>query len=259
VREFKGAQNFVRKNFLIYVVVRKFAPFLCRFLDLEDGFSFLSSIQPANSTIAIDVGSNDGTSIALISRHVTPVIVSCFDPVRAPNSSTPSNAEISYFPFGLGDVTDNLSIFTPVVKGFRLTQYSSAQKDRLHHQLLHDLGLSPRDISLEEREVQIRRLDDLNLRPFFIKIDVEGNELKVLRGSQETIRMHRPVILVEIQNEALYKEISDFMATLRYANFAPSPPKFDKWSEITLQTQFIARYNNYLWLPIESSPSWTYK
>jgi len=228
-------------------------------VDLEDGFSFLSSIQPSRGTIAIDVGSNDGTSIALISRHVTPVIVSCFDPVRAPISSTPSNTEISYFPFGLGDVTGNLSIFTPVVKGFRLTQYSSAQKERLHHQLLHDLGLSPRDVSLEEREVQIRRLDDLNLRPFFIKIDVEGNELKVLRGSQETIRIHRPVILVEIQNEALYTEISDFMATLRYANFAPSPPKFDKWSEITLQTQFIARYNNYLWLPIESSPSWTYK
>jgi FkbM family methyltransferase len=259
VREFKGAQNFVRKNFYIYLAVRKFAPFLCRFLDLEDGFSFLSNIQPSTGSIAIDVGSNDGTSIALISKHVIPVNVSCFDPVRAPISSTPSRAQISYFQFGLGDVTDNLSMFTPVVKGFRLTQYSSAQKGRLRHQLLHDLGLSIEDITLEEKVVQIRRLDDLDLRPFFIKIDVEGNELKVLRGSQETIRMHRPVILVEIQNEAFYKEISDFMATLRYANFAPSPPKFDKWSDVTLQTEFDTRYNNYLWLPIESSPNWTYK
>jgi len=259
VREYIGVQHIVRKNFYIYLALRKFAPFLCRFFDLEDGFSFLSSIQPSTGTIAIDVGSNDGTSISLISKHVTPVIVNCFDPVRAPISSTPTNTRISYFPFGLGDVTDDISIFTPVVKGFRLTQYSSAQKDRLHHQLLHDLGLNPRDISLEERAVQIRRLDDLNLRPFFIKIDVEGNELKVLRGSQETIRMHRPVILVEIQNKALYNEISDFMTSLRYANFAPSPPKFDKWSDVALQTEFVARYNNYLWLPIESSPNWTYK
>ncbi len=259
MREFKGTQNFVRKNFYIYLVVRKFAPFLCRFLDLEDGFSFLSSIQPSTGAIAIDVGSNDGTSVALISRHVSPVYIACFDPVRAPISSTPSKTHISFFPFGLGDATDDLSIFTPVVKGFRLTQYSSAQKDRLHRQLFHDLGLNLQDISLEERLVQIRRLDELNLRPFFIKVDVEGNELKVLRGSQETIQINRPVILVEIQNEALYKEISDFMTTLRYANFAPSPPKYDKWSNVTLQTEFIARYNNYLWLPIESSPNWIYK
>lgn len=259
MREFKGVQNLVRKNFYVYLAVRKFAPFLCRFLDLEDGFSFLSAIQPFTGAIAIDVGSNDGTSIALISKHVTPVVVTCFDPVRAPITSNSSRAQISYFPFGLGDVTDNLSIFTPVVKGFRLTQYSSAQKDRLHAQLFHDLGLNLQEIFLEEQLVKIRRLDELNLRPFFIKVDVEGNELNVLRGSQETIRINRPVILVEIQNESSYKEISDFMTTLRYANFAPSPPNHDSWSDITLQTEFIARYNNYLWLPFESSPNWTYK
>jgi FkbM family methyltransferase len=259
VREFRGAQNFVRKNFYVYLAVRKFAPFLCRFLDLEDGFSFLSSIQPSTGTIAIDVGSNDGTSVALISKHVIPVNVSCFDPVRAPISFSPSRAKISYFPFGLGDVTDNLNIFTPVVKGFRLTQYSSAHKDRLRHQLLHDLGLDMQDVSLEERVVQIRRLDELKLQPFFIKIDVEGNELKVLRGAQKTIQLNRPVILVEIQNESLYSEISDFMKSMGYANFAPSPPKFDEWGDPALQTEFDVRYNNYLWLPIESSPNWTYK
>lgn len=259
MREFKGAQNFVRRNFYVYLAVRKFAPYLCRYLDLEDGFSFLSCIQPSNSTIAIDVGSNDGTSIALISKYVTPVKVSCFDPVRAPISYTPSKTEISYFKIGLGDVSDNLNIFTPVVKGFRLTQYSSSHRDRLHHQLIHDLGLNLEDISLEEKLVQIKRLDDLKLRPFFIKIDVEGNELKVLRGSQESIQIHRPVILVEIQNEASYREISDFMSTLNYANFAPSPPKFHKWDDLVLQTKFLARYNNYLWLPNEPSSSWTYK
>lgn len=249
----------MRKNFFIYLVLRKFAPLLCRFLDLEDGFSFLSSIEPSTGTIAIDVGSNDGTSVALISKHVTPVIISCFDPVRAPISFTPKKTQISYFPFGLGDYTHNISLFTPVVKGFRLSQYSSAQKDRLHHQLLHDLGLNFRDISLEEKVVQIRRLDELNLQPFFIKIDVEGYELHVLRGSQETIRLHRPIVLVEIQNQDLYKEVSEFMIALGYVNFVPSSPKFNKWNGLALQTRFNSRYNNYLWLPTETSPSWSYK
>ncbi len=259
MREFNGAQNFVRKNFYVYLAIRKFAPFLCRILDLEDGFSFLSNVQPTTGTIAIDVGSNDGTSISLISKHVNPVNVSCFDPVRAPISSTPNKALISYFPYGLGEVTDISKIFVPVVKGFRLTQYSSTEKERMLHQLHHDLGLNTQDIFLEERVVLIRRLDDLSLRPFFLKVDVEGNELKVLRGSQETIQANRPVVLVEIQNEISYKEISDFMSPLKYANFVPSTSKLNRWGNAVLRTEFDARYNNYLWLPAESSPNWTYK
>lgn len=259
MREFNGAQRFVRRNFYFYLALRKFAPFLCRFLNLEDGFSFLSTIQPKANSIAIDVGSNDGTSIALISKHVVAVSVSCFDPVRAPISSATSQAKISYFPFGLGEAKGNLSIFTPIVRGFRLTQYSSMEKDRLLFQLQHDLGLNPQVISFEEKMVRICRLDDLNLRPFFIKIDVEGSELSVLRGSQQTIRKYLPVVLVEIQNEIAYKEISDFMISLGYANFVPSPPKFDNWTETRLQTEFVTRFNNYLWLPNQPSPTWAYK
>ena len=43
-----------------------------------------------------------------------------------------------------------------------------------------------------------RRLDDLDLpRPDFIKLDVEGFELDVLRGGERTIREGRPVIALE--------------------------------------------------------------
>jgi len=259
VREFSGAQNLVRKNFYIYLAARKFAPFLCRIVDLEHGFAFLSNIHPSKEAIAIDVGSNDGTSISLISKHIKPVNVTCFDPVRAPISSTPGSALVTYFPFGLGDIAHNSRIFTPIVKGFRLTQYSSSQKDRLLFQLQHDLGLNPQDITMEEKVMMIYRLDDLNLRPFFVKVDVEGSELKVLKGGQETIRINRPVILVEIQNEDLYRQIADFMTTLKYANFAPAPPKFTKWNKLILRTEFDIRFNNYIWLPIETSPNWKFR
>jgi FkbM family methyltransferase len=52
-------------------------------------------------------------------------------------------------------------------------------------------------------EVTAETLDDYCLRhdicPGFLKIDVEGNELRIFRGGMETLRKYQPAILVEIE------------------------------------------------------------
>lgn len=50
-------------------------------------------------------------------------------------------------------------------------------------------------------EVDARRLDDMRLPPpDFIKIDVEGAELFVLQGAENTIRTSHPTMLIEHHN-----------------------------------------------------------
>lgn len=47
-------------------------------------------------------------------------------------------------------------------------------------------------------EVQLERLDDVVAEPpTFVKIDVEGGEEAVLRGAQETLERHRPLVALE--------------------------------------------------------------
>lgn len=259
MRDFRGLQKFVRQNIYIYIAVRKFAPYICQYFELEDGFSFLSEIQFKSSAVAMDVGSNDGTSISLISKHIKGVRIECFDPVRSPINLRQTNAQVFFNSFGLSETGGHSTIYIPVVKGTKITQYSSLLKDAMVSQMRHDLSLKEEDIQLVEQDVEFRRMDDLALCPFFIKVDVEGSELNVLRGGRSTLVKNLPIVLVEIQNSEIYDEIASFFKEIDYANYIPNTSKKNRWIDVGLNSKFDIRYNNYLWLPNQPSPTWTYK
>lgn len=54
--------------------------------------------------------------------------------------------------------------------------------------------------------VEMMALDAMVLSPSFIKVDVEGHELRVLKGAVKTIARSKPVLLVEINESALNKQ-----------------------------------------------------
>ena len=62
--------------------------------------------------------------------------------------------------------------------------------------------VEPRVASGERSKVEVKLtpLDDLDLHDVaFVKIDVEGHELPVLRGAKRTLTQQRPVVLIEIE------------------------------------------------------------
>jgi FkbM family methyltransferase len=75
-------------------------------------------------------------------------------------------------------------------------------------------------------QISVRRLDDViepTVRVLLYKIDVEGHEYEALRGSEQTIRRNRPIILFE----QLPQEISsgssrtiDLLRSFGYSSFA---------------------------------------
>ena len=71
----------VRKHFYPYVIARKYAKFICKFIYLEDGFKILDYVSEINNSSAIDIGCNDGTSIAMIRKKHKEAIIHAFDPV----------------------------------------------------------------------------------------------------------------------------------------------------------------------------------
>lgn len=67
--------------------------------------------------------------------------------------------------------------------------------------------------------ITIKVLDKLNLQNIgFIKIDVEGYELNVLKGSINTIKNNKPVIVIELNYKTKnnHKEIVELLESLGY-------------------------------------------
>lgn len=103
-------------------------------------------------------------------------------------------------PAALGDVAGEATLTLPV-EGQRLNQGRAS--------LLDQDGVG--------RVVPVLRLDDLDLpRPLaFVKCDVEGYELSVLRGGLDLLRSDEPTLLVEIEDRHAGDLVPDTFGLLR--------------------------------------------
>jgi FkbM family methyltransferase len=82
-----------------------------------------------------------------------------------------------------------------------------------------------------------------------VKADVEGAELKVLRGGLETLRRHRPAIQLEIKTPHLAKygaSADEVVAFLRELGYGMRCRVEDAWQPVECVT---AERRNYLYLP----------
>ena len=69
----------------------------------------------------------------------------------------------------------------------------------------------------ESFEIKSKQLDSFNFtnKISFIKIDVEGHETEVIKGSEQTIKNNKPTLLVEIEEQYTQKKVEN---TLKYIN-----------------------------------------
>ena len=75
-------------------------------------------------------------------------------------------------------------------------------------------------------------IDDLtqihNIKPNFIKLDIEGAEFEALKGSNETLRICRPQICLECTHEKDFIKINEFLKIYNYKPFVFINKKLQK-------------------------------
>jgi FkbM family methyltransferase len=117
---------------------------------------------------------------------------------------------VTLFPMGLSDRPGRLNLYIPLAKG-----------------ATHEASFVTRatcDRESRAVEVDVTTLDAVFANrpraPHFIKIDVEGHELAVLHGGAETLKRHRPILLIECEARHRpsgdVKPVFDFLQSLGF-------------------------------------------
>ena len=156
---------------------------------LEPEARSIASLVPPGGT-ALDIGANHGVYSYFMVRHFDHVVAfepqpTCLDTLR---SWAKGRVEVRQV--ALSDHRGEGQLAVPVKSGVPLTGYAR-------------LDAAVDGVSSLLR-VPVERLDDQaldNVR--FIKIDVEGHELFVLRGAEHLLGNDHPVMLVEIEQRHL--------------------------------------------------------
>ncbi len=165
-----------------------------------------------------DVGANTGFFSLIAARLVgTGGNVYAFEPVPENAAAVRTNSQLNSL--------DNLSVFEVAVgsrcgnEELLLTEWDGGST----------LSTSAVRTSepVSKRTVRVVSLDDFipaeRLRqPDFVKIDVEGVELEVLKGMSKTMTESKPILLYEVDDgnkisfDRRWKELDDYVATFGY-------------------------------------------
>lgn len=147
----------------------------------------------AGSGVAVDAGANEGIFTYLLSRRFRHVYAFEINDEVAGAIKQYNSGNVTLCSCGLSSTSRSAKLYIPVVRNTPVTGWASLYRDNL-----------PEAQTFIEREVQVKPLDDFNLTGVdFIKIDVEGHEIEVIKGAARTIEDSRPVMLVEVKDQHL--------------------------------------------------------
>jgi FkbM family methyltransferase len=163
------------------------------------------SIRPAPGDYLIDAGACFGdTALAFAASAGPDGRVYAFDMVPAHCRIIESNLDenpslasrIQLFPFGVSSSDGNIGAHVSDAGGINPAAHLNPDTDPM------------RSIDSMVADGSIERID-------FIKLDVEGSELDVLKGGEESLRRWRPKLAISIYHRLEdYYAVSDYLASL---------------------------------------------
>lgn len=157
-------------------------------------------------TVAVDVGANIGNH-TLFFAAICGLKTFSFEPVNSTSEILEKNISIN----NLNEKVTRLSFALGSEEGIASMEFPNIDNIGMARVVRSEHASDVRN------QVQVRTLDSFELKNVgLIKIDVEGMELDVLKGSINTIKENRPIVLAELQKVEEYNSVREFLQAMNY-------------------------------------------
>ena len=195
--------------------------------------------------VVLDIGANWGLITDRLAERVGPRgRVVAFEPnpvhAQALRAMAARHPNVEVHRVALSDAAGSLQLHVPV----------SPDRAVLRERAVHAMATvaPPRHRPATEyrtARVEATRLDDVvgDARVAFVKCDVEGHELAVLRGADRLLRRSRPTILMEVEQrhqETPIEAIFEFLADRGYTGYVLDDKRLRPLSEFDVRRDQLA-------------------
>ena len=186
----------------------------------EPDYHYFARLGPDD--LFADIGANIGNSIHSLSLVNPALRIVAFEPnpglwplLERVIAAVPNAVDLRRV--GLSNRQGDFDFFIPVVGAVHIVGEASVDLDHFDEPVVSSRLRSysaDGTFSLVRTSVALTPFDAFDLAPTHVKIDVEGHEIAVLDGMQETITRRRPVFMIEDDHT---KRLEEFFAPLGYS------------------------------------------
>lgn len=182
-------------------------------LSMDRDFKALAALRPVG--LVLDIGGNWGQSIYAIKRCCSPQKIISFEPngdlARRLEATFSRDPAVEVRNLALSDKPGSLSLFVPRYGKFIYDGLASIDREEAYNWLNEKtiIPFDPGKLHLDECTVDVLTLDELDLAPEVVKIDVQGAEDAVVRGGMRTFERFRPASIIEAPSAQLTGVLGD--------------------------------------------------
>lgn len=206
-------EKVLRKNWVVYIFSRYIYNLLFVKFFFEPECEIFNYLKNKKKLTIIDIGSSDGSFSKNLSKKFYNSIFICFEPLEFLHKKFKlyNQNKIKTYKFACSSKKGKTKVYTPCKKifgnKFYLKFFSSINKSFIKKNIKQYFNKDNLYFKYVATTVKLRKLDDFNLKPNIIKIDVEGYEDDVFKGAVQTILKYSPLILVENPSNYLDKSL----------------------------------------------------